>query len=71
MLNSICPAVIFAANLRPNETFLARYDRMYSWPIYILIFNHIFLTYGYRCECASYINAKQTNARNIGFALHY
>ena len=26
MLNNMCPAVMLAANLRPNETFLARYD---------------------------------------------
>jgi hypothetical protein len=26
MFSNICPAVIFAANLRPKEIFLAKYD---------------------------------------------
>ena len=32
---------MLAANLKPNDMFLAKYERPHSWPIKVSIFNHI------------------------------
>lgn len=33
ILNNMCPDNMLAANLNPRDIFLAKYDRLYSWPI--------------------------------------